>query len=520
MGTKAEPPPVPWRLRDDRVVQLAVCAAVLQILIVWLPILPLGVPGEWTWPRIRYDEGTAAALFLGILAAAPAAVAYVAVCRLADPTRDGRPARIAPRLALLAIAGFAWLWASQDAAPRNYDALGRSSLVLFYPNFSGYFTEARRIDDLGDYLGSYESLMAEGDVLHLGTHPPGLIVGQRLLLDLFESNPRLTRIALATRPASVAATTHVIGETLGAAPGKTGVPPDAAEQAELWFAALLVQAAAAAAVFPLYRLTSGTTGKAAAWRTACLWPLVPALAVFLPKSDALLPLIGLSVLALWHRPGPPGPARAAAAGAVFWLGMVVSLAMLPVAALAGALAAAGIAASPREARRSVVSGTLKAAGIAAGTFIALTLLIRFVFDLDLFAVWSWNYRNHAAFYSQYVRAYWKWLLVSPIELAFAVGLPVAAAAAARSGFTSLRSPALPVAVVVGLLWISGKNSGEVARLWLFLMPWLLWTAASVWEGRAGRARWTAVLILQLVAGFATAVRVSGFGFEELAGVSG
>ena len=36
---------------------------------------------------------------------------------------------------------------------------------------------------------------------------------------------------------------------------------------------------------------------------------------------------------------------------------------------------------------------------------------------------DWNFRNHAAFYDHYTRTYWKWLLVNPIELIFAVGAP-------------------------------------------------------------------------------------------------
>ena len=40
---------------------------------------------------------------------------------------------------------------------------------------------------------------------------------------------------------------------------------------------------------------------------------------------------------------------------------------------------------------------------------------------------------------------------------------------------------LPTALACGLtwaiLWISGKNSGEAARLWIFLIPWGIWLGA-------------------------------------------
>lgn len=503
--------------------QVAACAGAAQVLLVWFSDVPLGVPGEWAWWRIPYSGGNAAILFFGSLVAVPVAAAHLVLCRLGDPGRAAEsPRRLGLRLSALVVTGFAWLWVVQEAGPRDYDRLGRAPVVLFYPGFSGYFTEARRIEDLGAYLASYRSLMAQEDVLHLGTHPPGLIVGQRLLLDLFEASPRLTQAALALRPASVQAATEVIVESqsIGGSRGRAGGPPTKAEQAELWVAAVLVQAAAAAAVVPLFHLASRSASAAAAWRAACLWPLVPAVAVFLPKADALLPLIGLSALALWHRPGPSGAARAAAAGVIFWLGMAVSLAMLPVAALAGLLSVQHIFGGRRDARRRTAVATMRAAAAAAAAFLSLTLLVWLACDLNLFSVWSWNYRNHAAFYGEYDRTYWRWLLVNPLELAVAVGLPVAVAAAASFRRTPGAWP-VPVAVfaAVALLWLSGKNSGEAARLWLFLMPWLLWASAPVWSGEDGRARWSAVLLIQTAVGFATAVRVSGFGFDELAGIT-
>jgi len=511
----AEPKSRGWR---DPVVLAATAALALQLLLVWTPDIPLGVPGEWTWSRIPYDAGSVAAVALGTIVAAPVAAAYLLLCRFGDPGDAGRePPRMAGRLAALAALGFAWLWVVQESGPREIDALGRSPLVLFYPSHSGYFTEARRASDLGGYLASYESLMAEEDVLHIGTHPPGLIVGQRVLLNLFESNPRLTRVVLATRPQSVVATTNVLVETgTGRPAGDVDRPPSPAEQAELWAAALIVQAAAASCVAPLYFLASRSTSPSAAWRAACLWPLVPALAVFLPKSDALLPLFGLSVLALWHGPGPTGGLRAAAAGAIFWTGMMTSLAMLPVAALAGVLSLGRVMAAEPVARTRIAIGTLRATAVAAVTFLGLTLLAYALFDLNLLAVWSWNYRNHAGFYSQYDRTYWSWLLVNPIELTFAVGAPAAAACVAQlcGRLTIDKLAPLSAVAVIGLLWVSGKNSGEAARLWLILMPWILWAGAGLWSGALGRCRWSAVLPLQMAVGFLTAVRVAGFGFDE------
>jgi len=71
---------------------------------------------------------------------------------------------------------------------------------------------------------------------------------------------------------------------------------------------------------------------------AALWPLVPSLAVFLPKSDAIFPCLGTAFLALWlYGRDRRSPLMCIAAGLVMWLGMFLSLALLPVALLAALL---------------------------------------------------------------------------------------------------------------------------------------------------------------------------------------
>ena len=180
------------------------------------------------------------------------------------------------------------------------------------------------------------------------------------------------------------------------------------------------------------------------------------------------------------------------------------------------------------------------------------------YDVNLVNVWRWNVINHAAFYNdpRFTRTYWKWLLVNPFELALSVGLPIALLAlvgfrrSIQSVFSRSQAPRSQagawererngqrigtcccIAVTIVLLWLSGKNSGEAARLWLFLMPWLIWLAADSFlvpkfqlgnEKRPGNedtdhaytdtACWKlgfTCLVLQALVCVATVTRVSGF----------
>ena len=88
--------------------------------------------------------------------------------------------------------------------------------------------------------------------------------------------------------------------------------------------------------------------------------------------------------------------------------------------------------------------------------------------------------------------------------------------------------AIAVGIVWGLLWLSGKNSGEAARLWIPLMPMALWVGAAAWswgeltstkgplaENESGLTKidardWMIVLTVQAVVCLLTVLRVTGF----------
>ena len=144
---------------------------------------------------------------------------------------------------------------------------------------------------------------------------------------------------------------------------------------------------------------------------------------------------------------------------------------------------------------------------------------------NLFNVWRMNLANHAAFYSQSVRTWYAWFAVNPIELAMAVGLPMAAMAivtlvqsmkiirsAPRKNLTNGRLFGIACALTWTVLWLSGKNMGEAARLWCFLTPWCAIIAAQAVDSDAANSQktWLILLIAQLTIATITVGRVSGF----------
>ncbi len=119
---------------------------------------------------------------------------------------------------------------------------------------------------------------------------------------------------------------------------------------------------------------------------------------------------------------------------------------------------------------------------------------------DPLVVWKWNLHHHARFYLEYPRTYLAWLLVNPIELAIAVGLP--AVVWSLVGFIGDRRYVPRVAwcalAVLILVNLTGRNMGEVARLWMLFLPPLL-TAAGVGLTRFGGGPKTLLITSLLIA---------------------
>ena len=548
------PPPSPsphtasWRL-----LAIAAVATLAALALLWGTTWPLGIPGEWTWDRIPADP----LLPLSAIQATIAAAIYLAVGSFGDRRFAAAGARErCGWIAAASLAAMAWSWSVIDLTPTPWNS-GRATWVLYYPGPSGYYTEARSTSDRWKYLADYDDKVAEGDVLHIGTHPPGLVVAYWLLDSIRVAIPAVDPLLAATQPTAAAEWWALIREQTQRSPA----PPPPDDGRLLWFAAVVVWLLGLATAWPLGWLVARSVGPTAAWRTALLWPAIPALAIFWPKSDGLLPFFGMTTIALyvaaWDR---RSWLRAGLAGLVAFVGIMLTLGLLPSLFWLGVWTAGQVV---RAIRKGTVASLLRD-GVwlvplgAAGSFLLLTAAASFAMSLNLPAVWLGNLRNHAAFYDHYPRSYFGWLLVNPVELLFALGLPIGVVAigqiVAQHRRAGSRLPSCPVQasqrpddivphnadnsgidrrddvpgrqagacptlffdllvptlVTFAVLWLTGKNSGEAARLWQFQFPWWLALTATAWPDSRASRLWQAVWILQLVACAATCWRVAGF----------
>jgi hypothetical protein len=454
---------------------VAVQAALVSVLAVLVAKgkIPLGVPGEWEWQRVKVAPSV-----LGILMGLSAIAAYSAfVAAGFRAMARERGCRVGVWLAALVVASVGVQGVVQEAAPEGY-GLSKWIFALHSPGSSGYYTVAKsQMGDARRFLADYPAWIERQDALHVGTHPPGLFLLARTILDVMEARPTAARAVCDLAPASAASAIRVFRESNGL------TRPDAAA---LTLTGALTLLACASTVVPLYFLARASLPASASWAAAAFWPVVPSALMFQPAADTAFPFLSTTALTLACWAARSGSIRAAwlglGSGLVMAVGMEFTLAFLPV----GLVVAIVILTTPSRTVGNRI-GLIAAIGLG---FAAGTIAWWAATSANPPLIWWTNQKNHARFYVEYPRSYLAWVLENPVELAIGLGLP--AMTWAVVGFTSSREVprvAWATIAVLGFLTLSGKNLSEVARLWLPLMPPFL-VAAGAGFARVGGGFWT------------------------------
>jgi hypothetical protein len=233
----------------------------------------------------------------------------------------------------------------------------------------------------------------------------------------------------------------------------------------------------ALALLPIYALARQQGGVRAGLRAAGIFALVPAFTLFAPQMDQLFPLLaGLILWAFitgWEKQHP---------GWLFISGLLLSLATF----LSLGLAALGLWLSLYAVIRWLTDSPgrtwqrLVATGLAVGAGIAsLWLICWLTFGLDPLAVVRTGMAQHFEIVTGR-RDYGLWLGYNFYDFASFLGLPLAFLFSSRvlTGFRhaagrrwhKVDAVAVATALTLLILDLSGTSRGEVARLWLFLMP--------------------------------------------------
>lgn len=347
---------------------------------------------------------------------------------------------------------------------------------------TGYLSEARRIDDLGEYLRNYARDMPHKSE-HVATHPPGAVLFFYWVESLADLVPALKRAALAAGSTAVNMTIPKLAAEVARYPtvgwqGSEGL-------ATAMLASWLLGAAGALTPLVLFATLRGPLGDERALTGATLLALVPSMLLFFPLLDQLVALLGtlmLAVLAATQRHW----AWSAAAGLIAAAALFVSLGALALVVLGAVFLLLRAVKQVGQSGDASWSETYSvfAPLLAFGAGLLAGLGLWYAVGVDAASVFSEGLSAHASLTGRAsFRSYHVWVWLNLVEFAIFLGLPlsVLVVASVPSVIRTLRahsSQALPAyfgasaLLTLLLLDLSGTVRAETGRIWLFFAPWL------------------------------------------------
>ena len=378
-------------------------------------------PYYWKWGYI--DDNPAPFFALALLAWA---VLYWV---------DGR-ARQSPAPSLGSLVALAWVLTFSFTA-LTPDGLARVEERVKHPDITSYYTEALKIDDLGDWLDDYDQRLY-GMVGHAGTHPPGPILWYRFWNQL-------------------------VGPDNGARYG-----------------GLFLGIVSGLVILPLFSVARRATGDQATAIAACsLWSVMPAATIMLGSLDAAYPILTAILATLWMRAAWDGRTGFAAGFGValfaglmfthsFWLTGVlfVLMGLTPIAF--GEDRSAQLQRFVRSGLVGLVTGIglFAAMGLVAG-YDHLAALSSSLDVQDGFAAMlnrPWGYTVFWDAYDFFLASGW---ITFGLLLAFAWRWRSQGHPGQTPWAPAFAASALATLAIVDL---SGLLRAETARVWLFLQP--------------------------------------------------
>jgi len=461
------------------ILSIACLSGLIGVTFVFLGILPVGISGEWEWaqsPAHRWDEVAHAIVAFILLMA----VVLVSLGRVSKSPVSHR----AILIAMLVAFSFALQIGVAKISPAG---LCEFPFAVSVPRANSYFHRASDISSLRDYLSSYvDEVRQEPFRVQLSTHPAGPVVFFYGIQEVYSASSFLTNVTL--RISDVVLPSDPEIEAIF----RSRLLPQVRElKAAALASAYLLILCAALAVVPVYAAASRLFSRDTGLLAAAFAALVPSMHLFSPSLDQLLVLLGAIVFWLvaltWRK-------RFAWLGCITGVFAVVALqfslslgVVMAVAVLAMTLAELQM---DRGQRYWPVVPIL--CGLCGAAVMCVVAFV--VFDYDVVGTWIACLQGNARFNQISTRSYGVWISVNPIEWAVFLGLPLTVLSIPWQKVGRSGTVAVSLCVILLLLNISGANRGEVARLWMPLMPIAAMSCANVMSSMKNRRRWIASVL--------------------------
>ena len=452
-----------------RAVWLVATAAALTagaIAIVLWARFPLGAD-DWAWARAPappWGSVVYPLLLYGLM------VSFALVAWTRAP-RAGR-AEEGVVAALLAVVAFL---AQMVVAQQSLAGYQESVVAVALPGPNRYHQAARGIERLGPVLRDYPRWMRDESHPLMITHPAGPLTFFWGVNRVFAGDEvrggRFVRWCEDRFARGVRLRETPWGRRVCAGMSESAL-------AGAWLATFLLRAVASLVVLATYAFARELYGRQAAVGAAALSAAIPSLLLFSPGLDQCYPAMAVTACWLGYAAARRRSVwRAALAGLVVSVGMFFTLAFGVVALLSGLLGLVGLRRGGRPASGEEAAKLLAAAAVG---WVVPVACLYVAFGYNSLGAWWGAWGENARFNAAQARTWWKWVVLNPLEFLAFLGVPAACLfvsgavgglwAAARRRVEGVDWATLVVAGVLAALNVSGANRGEVARLWLLLMP--------------------------------------------------
>jgi hypothetical protein len=452
-----------------------------------------GVAGEWQW---RHRDIQGARWWMPLF---PGLCLIVVSLGLLHVARRGRRPSVWLVLPLVLLA-FVLQLAVAALAPAPPSTMFAGAIILS-PVATTYFDEAGQVRDLREFLRDYANRMRTFSQ-HAQTYPPGPIVFFWAVRKAVErSAPIQTFVGITTALASELGLRD-LATTYGVLYHR---PVSDSEAAAAVLSAWLLGLLGCLSIVPIYLLARDRWGAGAAACAAALTATVPSLILFAPSILQLVTVETALLLYLLHRAwSRRSPAWSAAAGAMWTIAALTSLAMLAIPLLL-------IVWAVIELRMRREDGSGRSPWHVAGWWIAGALAVFVVAYLALGINFPAIVRSALGAHREvttraFARTYSRWLGWNLFDFWMFLGAGLGVwmmrqmwtegAATIRRQHASLTPVLWAVIVTLVALDVSGVVRAEVGRIWMFLM---VPAAAAVGKHIATARRADAALAVLLVA---------------------
>lgn len=437
----------------------------------------MGIKGEWVWPytaRAVYSD-------LGI----PFALFFIFIYCLKKYLLRGREIFVLAGLLIFAILFQVSIGLIGPFGLYEY------VIVTITPKMSAFFAESLKIEDIISFLKDYPVRM-EYFNFHANGYPPGPIMYFYLINRFFERVPSLAERFLGWVKVFQFDPDYLFDPNLifiAEVEEDLQMTFSTTMKASAIASSFLILLIASLTVIPLYLLAREMYNREVSLTVSALYMLMPSMILFMPGFDVVFPLFTVTGIYFLYR-GMKSQRYSYffIAGVIISIGLFFSLNQIVTLLFMGLFYLFYLLGSARcghQEQKESSKRLFRHMGLSffslIGGIMTMLLIYRLLLGLNLVQILNICRINNLIFNVDSGRTYSKWIIFNLVEFSLFIGVAVSIFLAYKSfcqirrftrdkNFWSLEPLWLSFILVLAALNFSGQNLGEIARLWIFLMP--------------------------------------------------